>query len=80
MLSAGLIVEAEGGKTHDRFRNKLMFPIFDPRGHITGFGARALDDSLPKYINSPQTPLFDKSSTLYGINLATTPSGRKTWP
>jgi len=70
LLSAGLIVEAEGGKTHDRFRHKLMFPIFDPRGHITGFGARALDDSLPKYINSPQTPLFDKSSTLYGINLA----------
>jgi DNA primase len=70
LLNAGLIVEGEGGKTHDRFRNKLMFPIFDSRGHITGFGARVLDDSLPKYINSPQTPLFDKSSTLYGINLA----------
>lgn len=47
-----------------------MFPISDARGRITGFGARALDDSLPKYTNSPQTPLFDKSSTLYGINLA----------
>lgn len=70
LLTAGLIVEAEAGKTHDRFRNKLMFPIFDARGRITGFGARALDDSLPKYTNSPQTPLFDKSSTLYGINLA----------
>jgi DNA primase len=70
LLSAGLIVEGEGGKTHDRFRNKLMFPISDSRGRITGFGARVLDDSLPKYINSPQTPLFDKSSTLYGINLA----------
>jgi DNA primase len=70
LLNAGLIVEGEGGKTHDRFRNKLMFPISDPRGHITGFGARVLDDSLPKYINSPQTPLFDKSSTLYGIHLA----------
>jgi len=70
LLSAGLIIEGEGGKTHDRFRNKLMFPIFDTRGRITGFGARALDDSLPKYINSPQTLLFDKSSTLYGINLA----------
>jgi len=70
LLNAGLIIEGEGGKTHDRFRNKVMFPIADARGHITGFGARVLDDSLPKYINSPQTPLFDKSGTLYGINLA----------
>jgi DNA primase len=70
LLTAGLIVEAESGKTHDRFRGKMMFPIFDARGRITGFGARVLDDSLPKYINSPQTPIFDKSSTLYGINLA----------
>jgi len=71
LLTAGLIIEAEAGKTHDRFRNRLMFPIHDARGRITGFGARALDDSLPKYINSPQTPIFDKSSSLYGINLAT---------
>ena len=71
LLTAGLIIEAEAGKTHDRFRNRLMFPIHDARGHITGFGARTLDDSLPKYINSPQTPIFDKSSSLYGINLAT---------
>jgi DNA primase len=70
MLTAGLIIEAEGKKPHDRFRNKLMFPILDVRGRVTGFGGRVLDDSLPKYINSPQTPLFDKSSTLYGINLA----------
>jgi len=70
MLAAGLIIEAEGKKPHDRFRNKLMFPIMDIRGRITGFGGRALDDSLPKYTNSPQTPLFDKSGTLYGINLA----------
>ncbi len=70
MLSAGLIIEAEGKQSHDRFRNKLMFPIFDVRGRVTGFGGRVLDDSLPKYINSPQTPLFDKSGTLYGINLA----------
>ncbi len=70
LLDAGLIIEAEGGKTHDRFRNKLMFPISDARGNIIGFGARVLDDSLPKYINSPQTPIFDKSGTLYGLNLA----------
>ena len=71
LVAAGLLVEGEAGGTHDRFRNKLMFPIFDMRGRVTGFGARVLDDSLPKYINSPQTTVFDKSSTLYGINLAT---------
>jgi len=72
LLEAGLIVEAENRKTHDRFRNRLMFPIFDIGGRITGFGARVLDDSLPKYINSPLTPIFDKSGSLYGINLAQT--------
>ena len=71
LLTAGLIIEAEGGKTHDRFRNRLMFPIFDVRRRIIGFGARVLGDSLPKYLNSPQTLIFDKSSCLYGINLAT---------
>jgi len=70
LLTAGLVVQTEEGKTHDRFRNQLMFPILDARGHTIGFGARVLDDSLPKYINSPQTPIFDKSGTLYGINLA----------
>ena len=70
LLTAGLVIETEAGGTHDRFRGRLMFPISDIRGGITGFGARALDDSLPKYLNSPQTPAFDKSSSLYGINLA----------
>jgi len=70
LLTAGLVIEAEAGGTHDRFRNRLMFPIFDIRGRIVGFGARVLDDSLPKYLNSPQTLIFDKSSCLYGINLA----------
>lgn len=70
LLEAGLLVATEEGKTHDRFRNRLMFPIHDARGRTTGFGARVLDDSLPKYINSPQTPLFDKSGTLYGLDLA----------
>ncbi|MFC1903616.1 DNA primase [Chloroflexota bacterium] len=70
LLNAGLIIEAEDGKTHDRFRNKLMFPIMNIKGQCLGFGARVLDNSLPKYINSPQTPLFDKSGSLYGINLA----------
>ena len=72
LVTAGLVTEAEGGKTYDRFRNKLMFPIFDIRRRIIGFGARVMDDSLPKYINSPQTPIFDKSGSLYGINSAQT--------
>jgi DNA primase len=70
LMTAGLIIAADSGETHDRFRNRLMFPLCDLRGQVTGFGARVLDDSLPKYMNSPQTPVFDKSSTLYGINLA----------
>ena len=70
ILDAGLLVESEDGRTHDRFRNRLVFTICDNRGRITGFGARVLDDSLPKYVNSPQTLVFDKSGTLYGINLA----------
>ena len=72
MLTAGLLIEAENGKTHDRFRGKLMFPIRDIKGRTIGFGARALDDSMPKYTNSPQTPTFDKSGTLYGIDTAAT--------
>ncbi len=70
LITAGLITEAEGGKTHDRFRSRLIFPIFDAKGHITGFGGRVLDDSQPKYLNSPQTPVFDKSSILYGMDRA----------
>jgi len=70
LSAAGLVIESEEGGTHDRFRHRLMFSICDVRGHVTGFGARALDDSLPKYTNSPQTPIFDKSGSLYGINLA----------
>jgi len=70
LSTAGLVIEREGGETHDRFRHRLMFPICDIRGRVAGFGARALDDSMPKYTNSPQTPTFDKSGNLYGINLS----------
>jgi DNA primase len=70
LVEAGLIIEREEGGSYDRFRNRLMFPICDIQGRATGFGARVLDDSLPKYINSPQTPIFDKSSSLYGIDKA----------
>lgn len=70
LLAAGLLVEREGGGTYDRFRNRLMFPIRDIQGDVLGFGARALDESLPKYLNSPQTLIFDKSNALYGIDRA----------
>ncbi|MFC1942223.1 DNA primase [Chloroflexota bacterium] len=70
LLTAGLIIEAENGKTYDRFRGKLMFPIRDIKGRTIGFGGRALDNSMPKYTNSPQTPAFDKGGNLYGIDLA----------
>ncbi len=70
MISAGLVIRSDEGKTHDRFRHRLMFPIHDHRGRVTGFGGRALDDTPPKYLNSPQSPVFDKSDTLYGIHLA----------
>ncbi|MSQ15254.1 MAG: DNA primase [Dehalococcoidia bacterium] len=69
LLLAGLLVQGEKG-VYDRFRDRLMFPIRDRNGAVVGFGARSLDGSQPKYLNSPQTPLFDKSSILYGLDLA----------
>jgi DNA primase len=72
MTTAGLLIKGEDGRTYDRFRGKLMIPIRDIKGRVMGFGARVLDDSLPKYVNSPQSPTFDKSSTLYGIDRAAT--------
>ncbi len=71
MVTAGLLVEREGGGAYDRFRHRLIFPIRDLKGQIVGFGGRALEDAqVPKYLNSPQTPLFDKGSALYGIDRA----------
>lgn len=72
LVAAGLVIEKEAGGGYDRFRNRLMFPIRDIQGRLTGFGARALDDSIPKYLNSPQTPIFDKGSIVYGIDRART--------
>jgi DNA primase len=69
MAEAGLIVERDDRSGHyDRFRGRVVFPIRDLQGRTIGFGGRVLDDSLPKYLNSPQTPLFDKSSVLFGID------------
>src|SRR5215468_9277987 len=67
MLEAGLIVRAEdGSRTYDRFRGRVMFPITDRRGRVIAFGGRILDQGEPKYLNSPETPLFHKGRTLYG--------------
>jgi len=69
MIQAGLIVEGERG-LHDRFRGRLMFAINDQKSRVIGFGARALDDSTPKYINTSQTALFDKGGILYALDRA----------
>jgi DNA primase len=71
LIESGLVTQREGGGVYDRFRNRLMFAIRDMGGRMSGFGARVLDpDDVPKYLNSPQTPLFDKGRLLYGLNLA----------
>lgn len=70
LLEAGLVAEGKDGGHYDFFRNRLIFPIFDYIGRVVGFGGRVLDDSLPKYINTKETPLFRKSSILYGFNFA----------
>jgi DNA primase len=68
---AGLIIpRKESDGYFDRFRNRLMLPIWDHRGQIIGFGGRSLGDEQPKYLNSPETPLFDKGKTLYGLDRA----------
>ena len=70
MVSAGLSIAKEGGGFRDLFRNRLMIPIRNEDGKVVGFGARALDNTTPKYLNSPQTAIFNKSSLLYGIDRA----------
>jgi len=70
ILSAGLIKSSENGKYYDAFRGRVMFPIFDTRNRVIGFGGRVLDDSKPKYLNSPDSPVFSKSRNLYFLNAA----------
>ncbi|MCL4474440.1 MAG: DNA primase [Actinobacteria bacterium] len=66
---AGLVIE-RGGRSYDRFRNRLMFPFTDHRGRVLGFGARVLDDSKPKYLNSPDSDLYHKTNLLFGLGNA----------
>ena len=71
LLTAGLILERQGKEGHyDRFRNRVVFPILNESGKVVAFGARSLDGSEPKYLNSPETPVYQKSRTLYGLNWA----------
>lgn len=64
----GLLVEKEDGKQYHRFRNRIMFPIRDRRGRVVGFGGRVLDQSTPKYLNSPETAIFQKGHEIYGLH------------
>ena len=70
LLDAGLAVNGQNGRIYDRFRNRVMFPIIDLRGDVIGFGGRVLDDGTPKYLNSPDTLVFNKSRNLFALNLA----------
>lgn len=67
LVETGLVIEGEGGKRYDRFRDRIMFPIVNVRGQVIGFGGRVLDKGEPKYLNSPETPLFEKGHELYGL-------------
>ncbi|HEX8741287.1 MAG TPA: DNA primase [Casimicrobiaceae bacterium] len=68
--AAGLVATGDGGRRHDRFRGRIMFPIHDSRGRVIAFGGRVLGSGEPKYLNSPETALFSKGHELYGLFLA----------
>mgnify|MGYP005964687491 FL=1 len=70
LLDAGLAVNNKDGRIYDRFRNRVMFPIIDIRGEVIGFGGRVMDDSTPKYLNSPDTPVYNKSRNVFALNIA----------
>ncbi|MEW5889924.1 MAG: DNA primase [Pseudomonadota bacterium] len=67
LVECGLVIEGDSGKRYDRFRDRIMFPILDARGNVIGFGGRVLGAGEPKYLNSPETPLFEKGRELYGL-------------
>jgi len=70
LVNAGLLTKKSEDKVYDKFRHRIMFPIKDTRGRVIAFGGRSMDDSMPKYMNSPETELFHKGNTLYGIHEA----------
>ena len=67
LITVGLSIQKENGSTYDRFRNRIVFPITDRRGRVIGFGGRIIDAGEPKYLNSPETPFFQKGHELYGL-------------
>lgn len=67
LKDAGLVIDSDEGRRYDRFRGRVMFPILDARGNVIGFGGRVLGVGEPKYLNSPETPLFEKGRELYGL-------------
>jgi DNA primase len=67
LVELGMLVQKEDGKVYDRFRGRIMFPIRDGRGRVIAFGGRVFGDGQPKYLNSPETPIFHKSNVLYGL-------------
>ncbi len=67
LMDSGLLIEKDNGGRYDRFRDRVMFPIRDARGRVVGFGGRVLGDETPKYLNSPETPVFHKGRELYGL-------------
>lgn len=72
LLESGLAVSGQKGRIYDRFRDRIMFPIINLRGNVIGFGGRILGDGSPKYLNSPDTVIFNKSQNLFALNLAKT--------
>ena len=77
LIEAGLLIQVDGKEPYDRFRGRLMIPIKDARGRVIAFGGRVIGDGEPTYLNSPDTPLFDKGRTLYNLDKAA-PAARKT--
>ena len=73
LKDAGLVIDNEAGKRYDRFRDRVMFPILNQRGSVIGFGGRVIGEGEPKYLNSPETPLFEKGRELYGLSQARLP-------
>jgi DNA primase len=70
LVTAGLVIEGDSGKRYDRFRDRIMFPIWNQRNEVIGFGGRVIDKGEPKYLNSPETPVFEKGRELYGLTQA----------
>jgi DNA primase len=77
LLAAGLVIPGKNGRPYDRFRGRIMFPLADDRGRTLGFGARTMGDEKPKYLNSPETPLYHKSEAVFGIHVAKAAAGKE---